>query len=756
MTSDGDIEIRITTGGVAHITATSWYGLGYGQGYACARDNLATIWDLAVKVRSERAKHHGPGADGNFVASDFGYLVLGMTERAEAMRQAQSPELADLVAGYVTGANAWLAEALATDRVPAWCAGAAWLQPLDELDLYRILVDTALLGSGRNLVALIGRAEAPGPDGPCEPSPLSALGSPNAASNGWAFGSEVTRGGGGLVVANPHFPWYGEGRFWECHLTIPGEIDVYGASLIGIPGVQLGFNESLGWTHTFSRGSRFTLYRLDLLPGDATRYRFGDTSQAMTSADYEVQVRDGGGTATVQRTLWSSHHGPMVNLPLLGWGNDVGFTYRDGNLDNAALLELYIGMDRARDLDEFEEVLARTKAMPWLNTLATDRSGEVLYTDASATPNLSDAAQQRYVKRLENDPIAALLAENRVPLLDGSDPDDAWIDEPGARSPGLIPHDQLPRIRRRDVVVNANDSHWLTHPGQPLEGYSAMCGFERTPRSLRTRQNLIQTHALAGAGDVTAEAALEVILEGATLTSLLLRDDVVTRLQADGTHTEAAEILRSWDGTVGLDARGAVLWREFLAAYPPADLVDQGALFADGFNPDNPVVAPHDLREPTEGEPDSVVAAMTAAMATLASAGVAPDALVRDVQWVQCGDVRVGVPGGGEVEGVANVLGPSGSFSSHSLFPTPQAPEMLPPRATRTGLAAGGYQVSYGTSYLVAVELTADGPRGLGLLAYGQSEDFTSDADGAFRPLCFTDEAIEADPNLSRQVLRPS
>ena len=63
---------------MAHITAADWGGLGFGQGYACARDHLPTIADQIVKVRSERSLHLGPGHEGQHLASDFGYLVLGV------------------------------------------------------------------------------------------------------------------------------------------------------------------------------------------------------------------------------------------------------------------------------------------------------------------------------------------------------------------------------------------------------------------------------------------------------------------------------------------------------------------------------------------------------------------------------------------------------------------------------------------------------------------------------------------------------
>ena len=759
-----EADIRWTTHGVAHIRADDWGSLGYGQGWASARDNLGTIVDAAVKVRSERARFHGPGPDSGFVASDFGYLALGITDRAGALRDAQQPEARALVAGYVAGCNAWLGEARDSDRLPRWCADSDWLAPLEELDLYRTLVDATLMASGRNLVGLIGRAEAPGSDGPGEPSPLSALGSAAGASNGWAFGGDVTASGGGLVMANPHFPWYGEARFWECHLTIPGELDVYGASLIGVPGVQIGFNQHVAWTHTFSRGSRFTLYKLELATGDPTRYRFGDDERAMTSADHEVAVCDTDGSlSTVRRTLWSSHHGPIVNLPLLGWGTDTAYTYRDANIGNTGMLQMYLDMDRAQNVDELQDAHARTMAMPWANTLAADDSGRAWYADTSATPNLSEMAQQRYRERLATDPITALLADNRVPLFDGSEPDDAWVDEPGARSAGLVPYDRLPQQERRDVLVNANDSHWLTNSDDLLEGYSVLHGFERTPRSLRTRQNLVQAGALAATGMVAVSSALEAVLGGETLTAKILRDAVVARLRLAGKHVGAADVLAAWDGTVGPEAVGAVLWREFLASFSPSELTDSGPLFAHGFDPTDPISTPTGLTPPPESGPDPIVEAVGTALAVLASAGIDSSARLPDVQWARCGDERIGVPGGCEVEGVMNVLAPLGALASHSLAPVPPAETMLPTRASRTGLGPGGYQVTYGTSFLMAVELTPDGPHAEGLLVYGQSEDSSSPgaaecvrafAAGKTRPMCYTDAEIEADPNVRRRTLR--
>lgn len=64
-------------------------------------------------------------------------------------------------------------------------------------------------------------------------------------SNGWGIGRERAEDADSLLLANPHFPWDGELRFFEQHLTIPGELDVTGVAMIGMPAVLIGFNQHL-------------------------------------------------------------------------------------------------------------------------------------------------------------------------------------------------------------------------------------------------------------------------------------------------------------------------------------------------------------------------------------------------------------------------------------------------------------------------------------------------------------------------------
>ena len=769
-----EAEIRITEHGVPHIRSASWTGLGFGQGWAIAGDHLPTIADQIVKVRSERAKYHGAGRGEHHLASDLGYRSLGVVDHARSLRAAQPPWIRELVTGYVGGYNQRLGELVAAGTLPAWCADADWIRPIDELDLYAYLGDIALMGSGRNLAHLIGWAQAPGPDGPFPAASMESLGGAALASNGWAVGGDVTASGGGIVLANPHFPWGGEARFWECHLTLPGQLDCYGVSLLGAPGIQMGFNQHVAWAHTFSKGHRFTLYQLRLAAGAPTSYHYGDEVREMTAQDHTVDVLGEDGTlSSVTRTMWRTHHGPMLNMPLLGWGDEVAFSYRDANSDNTAVLEQFLGMSMADDLDDFRQVFHQVKALPWVNTLAVDGSGDAWYSDASATPALSDAATTRFLRRLDEDLIAALAFQNRIAMLDGSEPDDEWVVHEGARSPGLEPPERLPEMVVRDVVVNANDSHWLSHPERTLEGYPVLCGLERTARSLRTRQNLLLGADLARRGDVTPQDLLDAVFDNASLTFVLLRDAVVDRCRAAGSVdvgdervdlTAAADVLAGWDGTATLDAVGVVLWRELICRFDDAAWKGAGPLFAVDFDPEDPVSTPHTLAPAPDGGPDPVLVGVAMALQALERAGVAPDARLGDVQWAMRGEQRVPVHGGGEAEGMLNVLAPVGALASSTVEP-PQESNPLLAGHERTGLADGGYQVTYGTSFLMVTEMTPDGPDAVGLLAYGQSGDPSSPhhvdgtrayAEGRVRPLRFREDQIEADPTLRRLVVGPA
>jgi acyl-homoserine-lactone acylase len=752
---------------VAHVRADSWGNLGFGQGYACATDYGPTILDQITKVRGERARVFGPGNGNMHLDSDVGYLAIGLRRDAPVAMQSQPAHIRELVEGYAAGVRAWLAET-EPSQLPSWCPTPEAIGTVEAADLFAYFADLTLAAGTRNLIRLIGTAAPPGPDGPV-PAPELPQVNNGMGSNAWAVGRAASATGNGMVLANPHFPWYGEVRFWECHLVLPGELDVYGISLVGTPGVQMGFNRNLAWAHTFSVGSRFTVYRLDLAVGEPTKYHYGDDIREMAESSVTVGVLgESGGIEEVTRSVWSSHYGPMLNLPLLGWSEQWGFTFRDANSGNDKFLAQFLGMDAAGDLDEFRRVFETENGIPWVNTLAADTHGNVWYIDASRTPALSTAGEAWLRDRLVDDPLVRLLFDNKVAMLDGSDPTCEWEDRPGSPAAGVVPFADLPQLSRDDYVANANESHWLTNPARPLEGFSRLHGVEGAPPSPRTRANLAAVTAPGSGRDekLTAADLEERIFSNRSVTAQLACSDLAARCRSVGVVkvgertidlVAVADVLDAWDRSFDIASQGAAIWRETMASLPDDALRAPGILWDDSFTLEEPLRGPRTLAPPPDGGPDLLVEAVARAVVALEGAGVPIDAPLGEIQFAVRGGLRIGVHGGQERDGTANILGPLGLFPSSSLEPLALLADPVDGRSDLTGLRAGGYSVTYGTAFVMIAELTAAGPRARGLMAYGQYGDTSSDAatepvvayaEKRLRPLLFDEADILADPNL--------
>jgi acyl-homoserine-lactone acylase len=789
-----EATIRRTSAGIPHITGESMADVAFGQGWASGEDRACDLADQVVKVRGERARWFGTGEGEANLDSDFAWRAIGIFDRASEEWEDASPEIVELFRAFADGWNAHLAE-VGGDGLAGWCAGAEWVRPLEPVEVYAYARSISLQASSGALADFIAGAQPPGAGegggsaatdeaapGPIVPS------SDDLGSNGWAIGSERSAEGGGMLLANPHFPWEGELRFWEVHLTVPGELDAYGVQLSGLPGIGIGFTDSFAWTHTVSAGNRFTAYRLDLVPGSPTTYVYGDGQREMTSQDITVEARgDDGSVSEVTRTMWSSHYGPIIDFPGFGWTDDATITYRDANIDNDEFAEQYLGMLTADDLDAFIEVHEQTNGVPLFNTIATSDDGRAWYADTSATPNLSDAAIGAYEASLDDDPIVQAAADNGAVLLDGSDPLFEWVDEDGARDPGLVPAVGQPQVEHDDHAFNANDSFWLPHPTEVLEGdYSPLHGRQRTARSPRTRENAVvlgDTTISGPAGDdgaFTLDELADAAVQNRGYTSRVLLEPVTERCsgvstvdvpaqEADGGGDgppplpagtvdigPACDVLAGWDGVYDLDRAGPPLWRELMTQFESADLRQAGALWADPFDPERPVDTPAGLAPaPRGGEPDPVLAGLARAVQSLEAAEFRVDATLGDIQFALRDGQRIPIHGGDSRDGTTNIVGWG---SGHSILDPALAETEREPLVPGSSLAGvdgeAGYPINNGTSFMLVVAFTGGGPEARAFLTYGETEDRASASYTAateafsakeWRDVAFTDDDIEAD-----------
>jgi acyl-homoserine-lactone acylase len=752
-----EATIRRTEGGVAHITADDLASLSFGQGWASGEDRACDLADQVVKINSERARWFGPGEEDANIDSDLAWHSIGIREVAEQDWAEAEDEVVELITAYTDGWNAHLSE-VGADELDDWCEGEEWVRELEPVEVYAYARSIALQASSGAVVGYMG-AQPPAPEDAAGEEQAAAFGSvePVMASNGWAVGSERSAEGGGMLVANPHFPWEGQLRFWEVHLTIPGEVDIYGVQLSGLPGVGIGFTEQFGWTHTVSAGRRFTAYQLQLVPGQPTTYRYGDEQRDMTSEDVTIQVLGDDGELTEQsHTLWRSHYGPILDFPGVGWSDSSTITMRDANIDNDEFIEQYLGMMQAEDLDEFIDVHRRVTGVPLFNTIATSADGRAWYADTSATPKLSEGALEAYEASFATNPLVGPAEDAGAVLLDGSDPLFEWQEVDGARDPGLVPYDEMPVVERDDYVFNANDSFWMSHAQEMLEGdYSLLHGRQDTARSPRTRENatvLDDTTAEGASGEDGAFtldelAAAAVANRGFTARALL--DQVVKRCQGveqvavealvddegeealpaeDVEIAEACEVLATWDGVYDLDRSGPPLWRELVSQFDSSDLTEAGALWAEPFDPQDPLRTPAGLAGAPGDGPDPVLVNLARAVQILDKGGADADVTLGEVQVAVRGDEEVPIHGGNSADGTTNIVGFGRGWATMDpqlieLEREPLAPGSSFAEVTGDEEDTVGYRINNGTSFMLALAFTEDGPRAKAFLTYGNTAD---------------------------------
>lgn len=787
-------SVTYTEHNVPHIQADNYKGLGFGMGYAQAKENMCTLSEQLMKLRGEKALYFG-GTTEN-ISSDVGYKALDLLTQATKLYGNLSDDVQDIMEGYAVGFNQSLEERGGAVNYPTPCVGAEWVTTITAQDLLAYHLDLAGLASARNFLGAMAAAQPPTSATPKATSVAlnniqldakQVLTSEGIGSNGWALGKNKVKDANSLLIGNPHFPWDGELRFYEQHLTIPGELDVTGVGMIGLPGVVIGFNENLGWTHTVSQSKRFTLYQLTLDPSDETHttYIYDGEPRKMTSKEVTVQVNTGDSIVEHKQKVYFSHFGPMVNLaslsPALGWTKQSAIAYRDATAGNVRMLDQWIAMNKAKNIDEFYAAFNTHQALPWVNTIMIDKEGNAAYLDGTQVPQLTSAAEGYWRVASQSPLLAAIWQDGSGNvLLPGDNSIYEWKDTGDAGAPGLVPFKKAPQRTTQDYVFNANSSYWLSNVENPLKGYSYMYGPDDTVLSPRTRYNAQLISGIAedsnlvsdADGKFTLESLQKVLTNNGSLFAGKFKDDLVARCDSavaasvTGLTTALCTALENWNGTYNLDSTGAHIMREFLAEFKVSSHRSLSSdLFAQPFLVTKPATTPSGLAPASSNlSTDPIVLALANVQQRLTTAGIDLDAKLGDIQYVikAKGKDAIPITGANSYEGVFNMAEGSTTSRSTSELATVQVGTKCentgPSPLTCLETVAGqgkqpAYHINYGSSFVMALKYDDNGPQAKMFLSYSQSHDPKSEffddqtknySDLAWRDVVFSKDAIAA------------
>jgi acyl-homoserine-lactone acylase len=497
-------EILWDKWGVPHIYGEDRGSVFYAFGWAQMESHAEAILRLYGEARGRAAEYWGD----EFLESDKYLRTLGLPELASKWTAAQNPENRELLESFVRGMNDYLA-----NHSKEILDDLKTVPPVGMEDVMAHVIRTihfTFLGmtGGKNVDKWM-----------------------QAGSNGWAIGPSHSESGKAMLLANPHLGWSDRFRLYEAHLCSPG-LNAYGVTFIGMPVLQIGINDNLGWTYTVNTIDAFDLYELKLKNGG---YVFDERIKDFIKREDVIKIRRKDGHMVEERLpLLHSIHGPVIAAK-----GDKALAVRIAGLDQTGALEQCLDMATSTNINEFENALKKLQ-VPLFNVLYADIEGNIMYLFGGDVPVRSRGDFDYWQG-----------------IIDGTRSDTLWN--------RTHPYKDLPRVKNPDTgwLQNANDPPWFCT-------YPAVLNPNRYPAYMAPRILPFRPQRSIRMLMEDPRISYDEIERYKTSTRSELADRILDDLGAavrtygNRNSAEAMKVLEKWDRQYEAGSRGAVLFREWL------------------------------------------------------------------------------------------------------------------------------------------------------------------------------------------------
>jgi|TARA_B110000495_G_scaffold32463_1_gene25224 acyl-homoserine-lactone acylase len=528
--------INWDTYGVPHIVSSTKKDLFFAQGWALMHNHANKVLQLYGKSRGRASEYWGK----KYIKNDILVHTLGFSELADQWVPKQDPELKMIYTNFVKGMNAYLQNNL--DQINEENKVVLPLTTKDVNMHGMFVVFTRFIGGSD-----LGRVQQ----------------WPDMGSNTYAISPKKSASGNAMLVQNPHLPWSNEFLFTEYHFNLNGR-NLYGANLLGMPGIAIGFNESLGWSHTDNTIDNTDTYELKLIDDgyelDGKKEKFESSSKIL------LIKQDDGSLKEKEIKILKTRHGPVIKKTK----NNV-LAIRLVGLDRANMFLQWWKMLNSKNFDEFETALKMAQ-IPFWNVMYADKLGQIFYVFNGLVPKRKQNSWEYWDR-----------------IIPGGKSEDIWTE--------VHAYDDLPKIKNPEIgwLQNANDPPWSSTIPMVLNpddypGYMAPKVMHFRPQ--RSAKMLIEDSLITF--DELVDYKLSTRLEFADR----ILDNLFEAIDIYGSDKarNAKNILQNWGRDADADSKGTLLFYTWSSKFN----IDDNSIYSTPWDINDPINTPDGLSNPKE------------------------------------------------------------------------------------------------------------------------------------------------------------
>jgi penicillin amidase len=206
---------------------------------------------------------------------------------------------------------------------------------------------------------------------------------PDNGSNNWAVSGSKTKSGAPLLCNDPHLKINLPSVWFEMQMSGP-DINVYGSSFPGIPGIVIGFNDHIAWGVTNSERDVMDFYEIRFKDNERKEYWFNNEWKKAERRVEQIGIKGG---QIFYDTVAYTVFGPVIfDQRFQGDrsnGKSIAVRWKAHDPSNEA--KCFWLINHARNYDEFENAIKYFQC-PGQNFVFASRSGDIAIRQQGAFP----------------------------------------------------------------------------------------------------------------------------------------------------------------------------------------------------------------------------------------------------------------------------------------------------------------------------------------------------------------------------------